>query len=155
MVYEKSKEHKIQIRSLKFKNDLLILDIHGIFENCINFLIELGLHIKLEDLKIKKETSTIHMQAVYNKKYFFNERSSYKKIASIPNPFHQDSNESNEENSTFNLKAIIQDFVNINAQWYKKGDILNDHKILEISPNMVKLSNIKTKAVKKIYLFKE
>lgn len=156
MVYEKGKEYKIQIRSLKFKNDLLILDIHGDFENCINFLNELGVHIKLKNLKIKKEAAAIYMQAAYSKRYFFNEKSTYKKIAHIPNPFNHNTKKSTEEDYIiFNLKAIIRDFVNINGCWHKKGNILNSHKILEISPNMVKMINIKTKDTKELYLFKE
>lgn len=161
MIYTKSKEYKIEIDSMKFRNDTVQLNISGRFENCINFLNNLEFHLLLKNLKIKKQPALV-MEAVYDKKYFFNEKAIYQKIASLPNPFLEniaavDKTIEVEKNLdvSFKITAIIGKLINIDGEWYQKDATINGRKIVEIYPNMVKILDIKTKEVKKLYLYKE
>lgn len=159
--------YHIKILSLNYNNKAISLKISSKINNGFKFLNHATFHLILKtfDFIIDDKKDLITMEVTLNTNNFYNENKNFTPpnnstiefTKKLQNPIDHNSNNSSkklvQKKSNFTLKGIINNYANINGQWYQINEKIDDHILQHISKNFIILKNIKNSKKSKIYLF--
>ena len=158
-------KHDIFIQSTTISNHTISLSINSSFDSLIEFLYILEQHLIIEEFsldRLEPNSKMIKSRVVFLSEYFVNPNQKEKIVKNIKNPFFHESKiiVSTEENTMINkskstmlqVDAIVTNEVLIQGNWYKKGDIFQKIKIVQIDPTVVKVLHQETNKIEIIRL---
>jgi len=158
-------KHDIFVQSMATSNHNISLSVNSSFDTLIKFLYILEQHLIIEEFsldRVEPNSKMIKSRVVFLSEYFVNPNQKEKIVKNIKNPFFQESEiiVSTEENRMINkskstmlqVDAIVTNEVLIQGDWYKKGDIFQKIKIVQIEPTVVKVLHQETNTIEVIRL---
>ncbi len=158
-------KHDIFVQSMTTSNHNISLSVNSSFDTLIKFLYILEQHLIIEEFsldRVEPNSKMIKSRVVFLSEYFVNPNQKEKIVKNIKNPFFQESEiiVSTEENTMINkskstmlqVDAIVTNEVLIQGDWYKKGDIFQKIKIVQIDPTVVKVLHQETNKIETIRL---
>jgi len=133
-------KYQIFLREIKITQNTIDIKVDGSFNNVINFLSNVSQNFTINQFEISKKDDSIHLTLRLSKKFSMS-KTEYKELEKIANPFV--SREVSQASILSNLKidAIIGLEILVNNNWYKKDDMINEFKIIEVRKTTVLLYN--------------
>jgi len=158
-------KHDIFVQAMTTSNHTISLNINSSFDPLIEFLYILEQHLIIEEFsldRVEPNSKMIKSRVVFLSEYFVNPTQKEKIVKNIKNPFFQETKTIvlKEENTIINksqstmlqVDAIVTNEVLIQGDWYKKGDIFQKIKIVQIEPTVVKVLHQETNKIEIIRL---
>jgi len=158
-------KHDIFVQAMTTSNHTISLNINSSFDPLIEFLYILEQHLIIEEFsldRVEPNSKMIKSRVVFLSEYFVNPTQKEKIVKNIKNPFFQETKTIvlKEENTIINksqstmlqVDAIVTNEVLIQGDWYKKGDIFQKIKIVQIEPTVVKVLHQETNTIEVIRL---
>ncbi|MCD4758045.1 MAG: hypothetical protein K8R39_07230 [Arcobacteraceae bacterium] len=158
-------KHDIFVQAMTTSNHTISLNINSSFDPLIEFLYILEQHLIIEEFsldRVEPNSKMIKSRVVFLSEYFVNPTQKEKIVKNIKNPFFQETKTIvlKEENTIINksqstmlqVDAIVTNEVLIQGDWYKKGDIFQKIKIVQIEPTVVKVLHQETNTIEIIRL---
>jgi len=158
-------KHDIFVQAMTTSNHTISLNINSSFDPLIEFLYILEQHLIIEEFsldRVEPNSKMIKSRVVFLSEYFVNPTQKEKIVKNIKNPFFQETKTIvlKEENTIINksqstmlqVDAIVTNEVLIQGNWYKKGDIFQKIKIVQIDPTVVKVLHQETNKIEIIRL---
>jgi len=128
------------------------IQISGNYQDIIHFLRKIEENFMLLRFELKYEevfSCTLRLDKIF----LIDTKRKVLQEENFSNPFIVQNKNKPIELAILNIEAIIGREVLIDATWYKKGDTVNQYRVLDVSKNMVIL--VDTKSKKKIIRYIE
>lgn len=149
---ENHRKYKIFTESITIQEYKINLKLSGNYIDLINLLRFYQVHFSIIYFKLYYVTNKLYAEISINTKYFFNKDNVINNIKSLENPFFLKKIRKQQKQieikqkvikcKILRISAIIKNEVLIDNLWYKRGDIVNNNKILDIKVNNVKFLDI-------------
>ena len=132
----------ITLQEINISQKRTTLKAIGRYSPIINFLRVLSHNFKIEQFSIENNVGKVFISLELNTSRFF--KSGQKNLISkkFVNPFLYEIADKTKKSSPFIINAIIDTEVLINNRWYKKDEIINNYKILEIKKDALILMDL-------------
>jgi len=142
LVYVNTNIQKYQIflREIKITQNTIDIKVDGSFNNVINFLSNVSQNFSINQFEISKKDDSIHLTLRLSKKFSIS-KTEYKELEKIANPFVSTEVSHASTQSNIKIDAIIDLEILVNNNWYKKDDMINEFKIIEVKKTTVLLYN--------------
>jgi hypothetical protein len=146
---QKAKELDLFIQSININKHCLNMQVDGKFTKLSEFLNYIQLHYRIGRFVLNKEDIDLSLDV----RYFYNEVYTYNKLENLVNPFEKKrvitktivkKTPIKKKTKEIKISAIVLDEVCIDNKWYKKEQIVLNHKILAIYENTIEVQNMKT-----------
>lgn len=145
-----SKKYNIIIDEVKILDNSIQIRTEEKYQNIIVFLNIINQKFHIRNFEIKKEKNTIYFFISLDKSMLLSTKEISKPQKDIKNPFIKRSVNSFVKTPDIILRAIINDEVLIDDQWYKTGDEIYDYKIDSILRVQNKVVFVNTSTEEKI-----
>lgn len=149
--------YNIYINSIVVEKMTIKLNIKGDFEGLVGFIKKTDDILLIKELSLWQEDKYILGELnISLEKYMLNKKKHLNYV--ISNPFENLEKKKEkiiQKEKVYKLSAIIGKEVCIDDNWYKKGDILENMKLIDILDEYIILENLDTSNKIKIELFKD
>ena len=141
-----SEKFNLLTTSSSFHHEYIHLEFNGEFKDVINYLHYISLHFNIESFELHIDEELIKSSVKLQINHYFNPQTIQKPNKTIINPFINKvrAKKIATKKLTLKLYAIVSNNILINNTWYTKNDIVENHIILDIGKNKVKLKHKQT-----------
>lgn len=125
-------KYNVFLEEIKMSQNLIDIKVDGHFHNIINFLLEVSQYFIINQFEMSKKDNKINIALRLDREIAYIEKRKYPMTRQIKNPFILKKIENISKSSLIQITAIVDLEILVNNIWYKKFDMINEFKIIEI-----------------------